>query len=898
MPVANTLVIGLGGQGSRFVNETKRVLEENYILQENQEFVAIDSHHTDISRLDKIAVESKLILQRPPPEIIEKNWPWALSPKLDIVGEGIEGASNKRAFGRILYLYNQERLEGFLKGIVHKLKEKRRSDKYVVIIMCALGGGTGSSLFHEVAVFLRNWLPSIGEGSPTIIGIGTLPKQSEDSITIANTYGALKETHFLQNLAPPKVVTAAGLSKDFARPFNAYFLLAREIRDRTRDEELKNLICNALIDFGYFPDAKLPFKGKIEYDVGDLNTRFHPYRSFFHTLGYFEVIFPVEKLVFLYDCEDKIPQREQRLEEIQQELLEERRKLDGYESERKQLETKRGNLESEIKVHGKNVLETDEIFQEMLSTLNNIKDDLEMLRPLIDDLKLTIRNLEEERDELSVELRKLRALHDAVERDLKQPSTEHEFWTQVKLSEEEIRSLKKFRHDFEHMNFKQVMAELGPERADQYYFLTHEPISDLKVVFSPVLDYHFLSKNDLCEREYEILNKYGFVTPSLAGNIIREDEKLGMVISLLSTRKDNIEEAQLDELAFTNTVERELAKSAILFPLFADYKRYAFSFYMMMLALQPWRPAPNLQHRLRSLDWISDHYEREVQDRRAIIHHSLFLGTPKHWSVVTGERFVPGADRENTENIVKFWLDHEIIDKKVIWQNVPTAMAQVIRILEVIRNVFFHAQALFGNLNIPAQKTTGPLNQLFNDTKKVNAQLDRYTQQFADANISLRKLIEIISELKEQISEAEEVVTSDYQERVCNLLRDCCVLLEDELLDGLDDLSETLEHDSADKIGEILDFRDECRNVLKTRGALRTADKLSDVTAEAKTLILNTRAALNNLSSPLAGLNEEIIELRDMVEHAQDVVPAKKEGVTAAPEEDEETENLKVRDFR
>jgi uncharacterized coiled-coil DUF342 family protein len=225
-------------------------------------------------------------------------------------------------------------------------------------------------------------------------------------------------------------------------------------------------------------------------------------------------------------------------------------------------------------------------------------------------------------------------------------------------------------------------------------------------------------------------------------------------------------------------------------------------------------------------------------------------------------------------------------------------MAQVIRILEVIRNVFFHAQALFGNLNIPAQKTTRSLNQLFNDTKKVNAQLDRYTQQFVDANISLRKLIEIISELKEQISEAEEVVTSDYQERVCNLLRDCCVLLEDELLDGLDDLSETLEHDSADKIGEILDFRDECRNVLKTRGALRTADKLSDVTDEAKTLILNTRAALNNLSSPLAGLNEEIIELRDMVEHAQDIVPAKKEGVTATPEEDEETENLKVRDFR
>jgi hypothetical protein len=898
MPIANTLVIGLGGQGSRYVNETKRVLEEEKILQENQEFIAIDSHHSDLSRLDKIAVESKLILQRPPPEIIEKNWPWALSKELDIVGESIEGASNKRAFGRILSLYNLERLESFLKGSVHKLKEKKRSDKYVVIIMCALGGGTGSSLFHEVAVFLRNWLPSIGEGSPTIIGIGTLPKKSEDAITIANTYGALKEIHFVQNLAPPKVVTTAGLSKDYARPFNAYFLLAREIHDRTRDEELKKLICHALIDFGYFPDTKLPFKGKIEYDVGDLNTRFHPYRGFFHTIGYFEVIFPVDKLKFLYDCEDKIPQREQRLEEIKQELIEERRKLDEYEAERKELDAKRENLESDIKVHGKGVLETDEIFQEMLTALSNIKDDLEMLKPLIDDLIMTIRNLEEERDELVVELRKLRALHDAVERDLKHPTLEHEYWTQVKLSEEEISSLRRFRHDFDHMNFKQIMAELGADRADQYYFLTHEPISDLKVIFRPVLDYHFLSKNDLSEREYDILNKYGFVTPSLAGNIIKEDEKLGMVISMLSTRKDNIEEAQLDELAFTKTVEKELAKSARLFPLFADYKRYAFSFYMMLLGLQPWRPAPNLQHRLRSLDWISSHYEHEVQDRRAIIHHSLFLGTPKHWSVVTGERFVPGADRENTENIIKFWVDHEIIDMKVIWQNVPTTLAQVMRVLELVRDLFFHAQALWGNLNVPTQKTTSSLNQLFTDTKKANAQLERFTRQFADANISLRKLIEIISELKEQISEAEEAVTPDYQERVGKLLRDCCVLLEDELLDGLDSLSESLEQDSADKIGDILDFRDQCRDLLKTRGALRTADKLGENTDEAKKLVLNAKVALNNLSTPLAGLNEEMIELRDMVEHAEEIGRSPREKEPVPEPGEEEADSLRVRDFR
>jgi uncharacterized coiled-coil DUF342 family protein len=535
----------------------------------------------------------------------------------------------------------------------------------------------------------------------------------------------------------------------------------------------------------------------------------------------------------------------------------------------------------------------------MLSALSNIKDDLEMLKPLIDDLKMTIRNLEEERDELSVELRRLRALRDAVERDLKHPSVEHEYWTQVKLSEEEIHHLKKFRHDFEHMNFKQIMAELGSERADQYYFLTHEPISDLKVVFSPVLDYHFLSKNDLSEREYDILNKYGFVKPSLAGNIIREDEKLGMIISLLSTRKDNIEEAQLDELAFTNTVERELAKSAILFPLFANYKRYTFSFYMMMLALQPWRPAPNLQHRLRSLDWISDQYEREVQDRRAIIHHSLFLGTPKHWSVITGERFVPGADKENTENIVRFWVDHKIIDKKVIWQNIPTTMAQVMRILEVVKNMFFHLLVLFKNLNVPSHRATGSLNQLFTDTKKVNAQLQRYIQQFADANISLRKLVDIICELKEQIREAEEAVTPEYQERVCTLLRDCCVLLEDELLDGLDDVSEALEQDSVEKIGEILDFRDGCRDDLKTKGALRTADKLGEITDEAKKSILNVKAALNNLSAPLAGLNEEIIELRDMVEHAEDIIPeAREKELVAELGEKEETESLKVRDYR
>lgn len=895
MPVANTLVIGIGGQGSRFVNETKRYLEENKILQENQEFVSIDSHHGDISQLDMIDEESKFILQRPPIEIIEKNWQWALSAKVDIVGESTEGASNKRAFGRILYLYNLERLEGFLKGVVHRLREKKRSNRFVVIIMCALGGGTGSSMFHEIAIFLKNWLPSIGEGSPTIIGIGTLPKQSEDSITIANTYAALKEVHFLQNLTPPVHVTTTGLIKDYAAPFNGYFLLGREIKEKTRDEELSKFICHAMVDFGYFPDTKVSFKGKIGYDLGDLNTRLHPYRRFFSTMGYFEVEFPAKKLEFLYDLYDKIPERELRLEEIKQELEEARRKLDEYEHRRKELEEEQGRLESEIRIHGKDFVEKDEVFQEMLSLLNTIKDDLGMLRPVIDDLKATIMRLEDERSEVMIELRKLRAQRDAVERDLINPSREHEYRTQVDLKEEEIESLKQFRYDFEHMNFKQIMSELGPERSDQYYFLTHDNISNLQVVFSPLVDYRFLSKNDLSEEEYELLNKYKFVKPNPEGIILKDDEKLGTIISLLSTRKDNIEEAKLNESAFTKTVERELANQAVLFPLYADINRYSFSFYMMMLGLQPWRPAPNLPHRLRPLDWISEQYDHQVQDRRAMLHHSLFLSTPKHWSTITGETFVPGADKENTDNIVKFWIDYRIIDKKVIWHNIPTTVAQIMRILQAIQNIFLHAEALFRDINIPSTHAMASLSQLYNDSKKANGQLEKYMRNFVDANISLRKLIEIAEELRCQIQEAEEAVTPEYQERVNTMLQDCNSLLESELLDGLDHLSSILETDSAEKIIEILDYRDQCRDALKTRGARATADKLTDLTEKMKKIVLDAKSALNNLSTPLAELNEEIIDLKDMVERAEDIVGKKTEKPEAKASEEESDDSLKVR---
>jgi hypothetical protein len=894
MAISNTLVIGLGGQGSRFVNATKQSLEEQDMLQENQAFVAVDSHHGDVSQLDRIPAEHTFILQRPPLEIIEKNWPWALSTTINIVGESTEGASNKRAFGRILYLFNKERLEGFLRESIQKLKDKKRSDKFVIIIMCALGGGTGSSIFHEVALFLRNWLSSTGHGRPTIIGIGTLPKKSEDSITIANTYGAIKEIHFLQNLTPPAKVATSGLIKDYATPFNGFFLLSREIKDKIRDEELSNFIYKALVDFGYFPDTKVSFKGKIGFDVGDLNTRLHPYRRLFSTMGYFEVIFPIEKLKFLYDCEEKIPKREQRLEEIKEELAEVRRKLDEYESKRQKLERKRDQIESEIKIHGEGILKSDDVFQELLSILESIKDDLDMLKPLISDLKNRIMMLEEERDELTVELRKLRAKRDAVERDLKNPSREHEYWTQIDLKEDEIQTLREFRYDFDHLNFKKIMTELGPERSEQYYYLTHEKISKLDVVFNPLLDYRFLSKNDLTEREYGILNDYGFIKPSFDGNIIKDDEKLGGVISLLGTRKDNIEEAKLDENAFTSTVEKELAKNAVLFPLYADIKRYTFSFYMMLLGLQPWRPAPNLPHRLRALDWINAQYEREIQDRRSIIHHSLFLGTPKHWSVITGERFVPGAYRENTEKIVNFWVDHQIIDRKVIWHNIPTTLAQIMRIFEVIRDIFVHAGSLFKNLNVPTRTATGALNQLYNDSRKAKNQLQKYVGQFNDANISLRKLIDITAELKNEIKEAEEVVTPEYQEKISAMLRNCCALLEDELLDGLDNLSEILEEDSADKILEILEFRDLSREEAKTRGAKSTCDKLSNIVEDIKKAILDTKSALNNLSTPLAELNEEVIELRNMVEQAEEGQYPSQE-YTSEPAQEEETENLRVR---
>ena len=269
------IIIGLGGQGGYFANEIKKVFEVKGTLTD-EDFIAIDSNYEDLCNLDRIDNERKFWLKDPPNVLLRHKFPWIYP---DLI-ENRKIGERKRIFGRVLYLFNKTILNAFLHSI---FESKDRSRSYIFIIINSLGGGTGSSMFHEIALLLRK-SEFLRYSSKMIIGIGILPTPDEEIGILANAYASLKEINFLQNLDQ-----AEEKKMNYEKPFDAYFLLDQEIKGEIIRDDLLTVITEYLnvLCFG-----SRSFVYGLSLDAGDLMTRYFPYRGCFSTLGVYKVLFP------------------------------------------------------------------------------------------------------------------------------------------------------------------------------------------------------------------------------------------------------------------------------------------------------------------------------------------------------------------------------------------------------------------------------------------------------------------------------------------------------------------------------------------------------------------------------------------------------------------------------
>jgi hypothetical protein len=235
--VAPTLVIGLGGSGTWTARRLKRLMQIRYPYQLVR-FLFIDCDQSALASkptLADVTDAEKVLLHIPNPEQIyseaikgvgeyAKMREW-LPDGLDVtLLRNATGAAGIRPVGRFALFASinevRQKLEGALNAILAIEKEletllQAQAQKVEVevtqpriYIVGSLCGGTGSSLFLDIAVLVRHLLRQVAaDVTPSIVGLFFLPSVFTNenflrtnpaylSIIRANGYAALKELEY------------------------------------------------------------------------------------------------------------------------------------------------------------------------------------------------------------------------------------------------------------------------------------------------------------------------------------------------------------------------------------------------------------------------------------------------------------------------------------------------------------------------------------------------------------------------------------------------------------------------------------------------------------------------------------------------------------------------------
>lgn len=209
--MAKSLLIGLGGTGSRVVNKVAKLLQENGIkINEDGVYCAVlDTDANDNGRIGKSKTGVPVIPTSRPGTIqsyFDRYWgigEWCPSSDVFMRETIVDGASEVRVKSRLAFLDCMEsgELEKQLGGVVNQILQGNQDPKIRVMIVCSVAGGTGSGMFLQAALWLRKRLPA---GSAVIRGIFLLPDifvqttqtahsaASQERI-YANSYAAIRE---------------------------------------------------------------------------------------------------------------------------------------------------------------------------------------------------------------------------------------------------------------------------------------------------------------------------------------------------------------------------------------------------------------------------------------------------------------------------------------------------------------------------------------------------------------------------------------------------------------------------------------------------------------------------------------------------------------------------------
>jgi hypothetical protein len=871
----NVVYIGMGGQGGNIVNEVKKYAGKNNLLRAGLRFIIFDSHQESLNKLLEIEDASKIRFLEPDDITIHNQF----SEFVGKVEPGV-AAGNKRLKGRLFWLFNRGQIISCMDNLIDQVKATTGEDFFVFIITSALGGGTGSGSFLELAVYLKNH-PSLAQNPPMVMGIGILPGgKDENDITLANGYAALKEINFLQCIDEEKKVTIESIELNYSKPFDFYFILDREYARVTQDEEIRKAIINFLTAFGWFefnPSVdRQTFKDTYEEqkdagvffkEISNFRTLGEPIRDYFHTIGYFQIFFPRESLLLLYDMEDEIRSSEREifqlgftLKNVREEMLKLQKEIEALERETKELRDKvRGRA-------GITALRVDRFFRSEDEKLTNLQTRINTLKEKLFKLDRTNDELSNREEELKRKRTELEAARITLMGKLTNPPTigKYRYFQQLPLTENEIDIMRepenRERLKLSDICFREIMEILG--RLDVYYERTHGQINRVSLIDNPMVDYKRIAENHITPGMMKILTKEDrdfFPDKDYTGKRIMAHERIKLLLAICSTYESNVEQTHLAVNKFRENVKQYYAKDGSIILLDRDDKKYSFNVYFALLGLQPWRPSETKPHRMISLSKMQSSYDRQVRSGNALVNHSLFIGTQNTAFEVAG---IPNTydSKKIRDDTLRFWTQMDFINPKAIWNNVPIVVAEFFEHLDQIGKELENTKRMFDNVVLRETYSDFALISLYDILRNdVQSKLRDAIAFYQEKKIGIEDSVVAIKKLLDQIELAHGNEPSDVEKKnITGLTRECIEFLRDNVLEGYNKTLEKLNMDEAGISKGILEYLDIHRERIVTPSAKENCRKIEDTLVEIRKSKNNTVDALNDLKIPLDDSSTQI----------------------------------------
>jgi hypothetical protein len=874
----NVVYIGMGGQGGSIANEVKKYAENKNFLRPGLRFIAFDSHQESLNKLTSIPDCDKIRFLEPDDITIRNQFP-------EFAGKVEPGvaAGNKRLKGRLFWLFNRSQIISCIDNLVDQVKTTTGDNFFVFIIINALGGGTGSGSFPELAVYLRNH-PSLSQKPPMVMGIGILPGgKDENDTTLANGYAALKEINFLQCLDHDRKVTVETLDLNYSKPFDFYFILDREYARVTQDEEIRKAIISFLTAFGWFEfnptidyqtfkdeyeeqkDAGVFFK-----EISNFRTLGGPIRDYFHTIGYFQIFFPRDDLLFLYDVEDEIRNTEAEILQLDATLKNVRSEMVKLQKEIDTLEKETRDLRDKIKGRaGITALRADRFFRSEDEKLTNLQTRINTMKEKLIKLDRTNDELTKRLEELKIKRNELDAVQITSMKNLINPQTigKYRYFQQLPLTKEEIDALRepqnRERIKLSDLCFRDIMEIL--RKLDVYYERTHGQINRVSLIDNPMIDYKRIAENHITPGMMRILTKEDrdfFPDKDHTGKRIMVHERIKLLLAICSTCERNIERQHLAADKFRENVKQYYAKDGSIILLDRDDEKYSFNIYFTLLGLQPWRPSETKPHRAVTMAKMQESYERQVRSGNVLVNHSLFIGTPNTALGVAGipDLYNPIKTRDDT---LRFWTHMDLINPKAIWNNVPIVVAEFFEYLEEIKEKLDKSKKIFDNVRLRETYSDFALVSLYDILRNdVQSKLKESITFYQENKVKVEDSVLAINKLLSQMELAHGNEPSEVEKKnTMDLTRECIEFLRDRVLVEYNDVVEKLNVDEAAITKNILEYLDINRDKIVTPSAIEKNKKIEETLIEIRKSKNNSVDALNELKLPLDEASTQIERL-------------------------------------